>query len=131
MTATYQRPLARTCIGCGAILPPYRRGYYCETHGRESPRSVEVEVTVTRGAENWLLVFACPWCPPKRGQPRVHVHGGGPLNEPPLLGHRVSHCYAEGAPSGYELVEAPLPYGCPGCHVVTDRGIDRCSGCTP
>jgi hypothetical protein len=105
---TYQRPIARTDIDWS------------------------VEVTITAGAENWVLVFACPWCPPKRGQPRVHVHGGGPISEPPLLGHRVSHCYAEGAPNGYELVAAELPYGCPGgCHVVTDRGIDRCSGCTP
>ncbi len=101
---TYQRPLTRTCLDCSAILPPERRGFYCAEHGRES--SPAVEVTITRGAECWLLIFACPWCPPRRGQPRTHVHGGGPLTEPPLLGHRVSHCWAPGAPSGYELVEA-------------------------
>jgi hypothetical protein len=35
MVTTYQRPLARTCIDCGVALPPERRGFYCETHGRE------------------------------------------------------------------------------------------------
>jgi len=105
MVTTYQRPLVRTCLDCGATLLPEHRGFYCETHGREStPR---VDVTITAGAECWILIFACPWCPPRRGQPRVHLHGGGPLSEPPSLGHRVSHCHAPGAPGGYDLIGAP------------------------
>lgn len=63
-----------------------------------------IPVVPTRGRESWLLVFQCPWCTPRRGKPRTHMHGGGPVDEPPEGGHRVSHCHAEGAPSGYTLV---------------------------
>jgi hypothetical protein len=73
MATTSHRLLARASLDCGVALPPERRGFYCTEHGRESTPAVKV--TITRGAECWLLVFACPWCPPRRGQPRVHMHG--------------------------------------------------------
>jgi hypothetical protein len=63
-----------------------------------------IPVIPARGREAWLLSFECPWCPKRRGKPRTHTHGGGWINEPPEGGHRVSHCYAEGAPDGYFLV---------------------------
>ncbi len=105
MVTTYQRPLVRTCIDCGATLSPDRYGFYCQTHGRESPP--RIPVTVTRGRDGWILEFACRWCQPRRGKPRIHSHGGGKLDEEPMLGDRVSHCRAPGAPGGYELVAAP------------------------
>src|SRR5688500_13705943 len=83
------------------------------------------EVTFERSPRSgtWILVVSrCPFCGKR------HSHGGG-NGDTPDLGARRAHCIT--GPGGtYELV-APLPYGCPGCHVVTDRGLDRCSGCTP
>ena len=63
-----------------------------------------IPVIPVRGREAWLLRFECPWCPRRRGKPVTHIHGGGWITEPPSGGHRVSHCYTEGAPKGYELV---------------------------
>jgi len=36
----YRFGQTRTCIDCGAPLPPERRGFYCAHHGRESPPRV-------------------------------------------------------------------------------------------
>ena len=60
------------------------------------------EVTIRRsiGHRNpyWILEIAkCPLCS------KPHSHGGGLVSEPPLLGHRQSHCLRQ--TSGYELVE--------------------------
>jgi hypothetical protein len=77
----------------GALRELQRRADACPT----------IPVIPVRGREAWLLSFACPWCPRRRGKPRTHTHGGGPIDEPPGGGHRVSHCYAEGAPHGYFL----------------------------
>ena len=127
MTATYLRPLARTCIDCGATLPPERRGFYCTEHGRESNGTRHALVSVVWSSRDryWAVtVERCPFCG------RKHHHGGG-NGEAPDLGARRAHCIT-GLGGTYELVAAPpLPHGCPGCHVVTDRGIDRCSGCQP
>jgi len=48
----------------------------------------------------WVLYVQCPHC----GD--LHTHGGGSLDGPPDMGHRVSHCvHAES--SGYVLVPGP------------------------
>jgi len=55
----------RTCLTCGAILPPYRGGYYCEIHGHEErPLSETVLTTPCRGCGRLLrrgrsLCLAC------------------------------------------------------------------------
>jgi hypothetical protein len=46
---------------------------------------------------HWVLTVQCPHC----GD--VHTHGGGRLDGPPSLGHRVSHCVHADS-SGYVLV---------------------------
>ncbi len=56
-----------------------------------------IPVVARRGRESWSLTFRCSWCN------RVHSHGGGPTDQPPAAGHRVSHCASELAPSGYTL----------------------------
>ena len=134
MPMTYQRPLARTPIDCGATLPQERRGFYCETHGRDGDGTPHAPVSVmwsSRGRYWAVTVEHCLLCGKR------HHHGGGHGPEP-ALGHRVAHC-ADSA-GGYELVETAasiaarrLPYGCigPDCAVETARGRDRCSGCAP
>jgi len=62
-----------------------------------------IDVVAVKGRDNWLLEFACPWCPQRRGKPRTHTHGGGPTTDWPDGGHRASHCHADGAPDGYSL----------------------------
>jgi hypothetical protein len=116
MATIYQQRLARTCIDCGATLPPERRGFYCETHGRESPRSPgsasapTIHVTATVEGDQWILSYPCSWCPPRRGHPIVHTHPGGPVDAPPADGWRVSHCPLRGqhgAPSAYTMITHP------------------------
>lgn len=65
---------------------------------------IPVLVTPNRKEGSWDLTFMCPWCPPNRGRPPRHRHGGGPIDEPPVLGNRASHCPSSFAPSSYELV---------------------------
>jgi hypothetical protein len=62
----------------------------------------QVEVTVhpsrSRYDRYWVLTLdRCPHC----GRP--HTHGGGNTNEPPALGHRLSHCVDRRA-RDYELI---------------------------
>ena len=59
---------------------------------------IVVEVDVVRSRDGiWGLSYRCPHCQ------KVHRHGGG--NGPaPDLGHRVSHCHADGAPASVTLV---------------------------
>jgi len=132
MATTYQRPLARTCIDCGATLPPGHRGFYCAEHGREgngTPHALVSVVWSSRGRYWAVTVERCPLCSKR------HHHGGGDGPEPDL-GHRVAHCGDQAG--SYELIETAssiaartLPHGFigPNCAVATDRGRDRCSGC--
>jgi hypothetical protein len=101
-------------LRCGAGIPPARLDLAGVPHlndltiellrrGADPPA---IPVIPARGREAWLLSFECPWCPPRRGKLRTHIHGGGPIDDPPEGGHRVSHCHAEGAPDGYDLIIA-------------------------
>jgi hypothetical protein len=49
---------------------------------------------------SWVLYVQCPHC----GD--VHTHGGGSLDGPPDMGHRVSHCVHADS-QGYVLVPGP------------------------
>jgi len=133
MMTTYQRPLARTCIDRGAPLPDSRRGFYCETHGRESDGTLYAPVAVAWSSRSryWAItVERCPLCGKR------HFHGGGDGPEPDL-GNRVAHCDAHDG--SYELVETAaslaaraLPRGCIGPECVVEIGPgqrSRCSGC--
>src|SRR4051812_27851107 len=113
---TSQRPLARTCLDCGAALPPERHGFYCAEHGREGEGALHAPVSVvwsSRGRYWAVTVERCPLCG------RKHYHGGGG-DETPGLGYRNSHCIT--GPGGtYELIETAasiaartLPFGCIG-----------------
>ncbi len=59
-----------------------------------------VETYVEEHNGVWSLTVVCPYC----GQ--LHHHGGGIASEPPVLGHRVTHCQDQGS-GGYELVPGP------------------------
>ncbi len=61
----------------------------------------EVRVTIRRESDYWELSFRCSHCK------ATHYHGGGALDEPPLLGHRLAHCHSTESPykkTGYDLV---------------------------
>jgi hypothetical protein len=65
MMTTYQRPLARTCIDCGAPLPDSRHGFYCAEHDREGDGTPHALVSVTwssRGRYWAVVVERCPLC---------------------------------------------------------------------
>jgi hypothetical protein len=68
----------------------------------EIPKDPRVPCVAIRGKTCWLLQFLCVLCG------RVHVHGGGPLDDEPDAGHRVSHCSDPWSPDGYELVIARI-----------------------
>jgi len=62
----------------------------------------KVEVTIhpsrSRYDRYWVLTLdRCPHCS------KPHSHGGGSLDHPPALGHRLSHCVTR-SPLDYELV---------------------------
>ena len=62
---------------------------------------VEVHIHPSRSRHDsyWVLTLdRCPHC----GRP--HTHGGGSLDHPPALGHRLSHC-SDRRPLDYELIE--------------------------
>jgi hypothetical protein len=133
MISTYQRPLARTCIDCGATLPPERPGFYCAEHDREGDGTLHAPVSVVWSSRSryWAItVERCPLCG------RKHYHGGGDGPEP-SLGARVAHCHEHRG--SYELIETAasiaaraLPHGCvgPECAVEIGPGRrSRCSGC--
>ncbi len=44
----------------------------------------------------WSVRITCPYCG------KTHHHGGGPVTEPPVLGHRAAHCLGRGE---YEIVQ--------------------------
>jgi hypothetical protein len=46
---------------------------------------------------NLLKVARCPLCG------KAHIHGGGTIGSPLLLGHRVAHCVKRVEPYGYVL----------------------------
>lgn len=69
-----------------------------------SPVTLPVTVTAHLRDGMWDLSFGCPWCFAATGFLQQHYHGGGPLTGEPILGNRVSHCRAHGAPDRYELV---------------------------
>jgi hypothetical protein len=60
----------------------------------------KVEVTIhpsrSRYDRYWVLELRCPFCA------KVHSHGGGSIDHPPALGHRLSHCLNHAR--DYELV---------------------------
>lgn len=60
--------------------------------------TVAVAITQSRDCRDpyWILEITCPYCG------RRHLHGGGPVTGPPVLGARVSHCAGH---AEYELVE--------------------------
>ena len=72
--------------------------------------AVAVRITPDHDAGTWDLSFECSWCPAKRGKPQRHLHGGGPLTDAPMLGSRVSHCPAEGAPDRDDLIDESADY---------------------
>jgi len=46
---------------------------------------------------NLLKIAHCPLCG------KAHIHGGGTIGSPLLLGHRVAHCVKRAEPYGYVL----------------------------
>jgi hypothetical protein len=72
---------------------------------RMSERIPQVETHIrpsrSRHDRIWVLEITCPFCG------KGHTHGGGAIDRPPLLGHRVAHCVTRPAPrGGYELILA-------------------------
>ena len=59
-----------------------------------------VETTVRPSIRDrfWILELRCPFCH------RLHTHGGGSIDHPPALGHRLSHCLNHAR--DYELVSS-------------------------
>lgn len=71
-----------------AIIPTRRRV------PRPTP---EVAAYIEASHDVWTLLIACPYCR------RLHMHGGGSIDGPPVLGQRISHCLN----GGYVLVAGP------------------------
>ncbi len=68
---------------------------------RELPQAL---VRIEPGKTCWILrVLECPVCGARAGTRYAHKHGGGPLDAPPSLGARSSHCMGTRWAS-YELV---------------------------
>jgi hypothetical protein len=76
---------------------------------------VYCSVDPVRPGQNWTVSFACPYCKHRR-KPWRHTHGN-PFHytEPGQeIGHRISHCFAEGERFGsYVLVLGPERFNSP------------------
>jgi len=57
---------------------------------------VRIHPSLARHNPYWVLELTCPHC----GRP--HNHGGGSIDHPPALGHRLSHCLSHAR--DYELI---------------------------
>jgi hypothetical protein len=71
------------------------------SHPVTCPR-VEVHIHPSRSKYDryWVLTLdRCPHCE------KPHSHGGGSLDHPPALGHRLSHCVTR-RPLDYELISS-------------------------
>ena len=68
-----------------------------------SGTKVEVAIHQSQSPRDriWILTInTCPYCG------KSHEHGGGGVDEPPALGHRLSHCLNRSA--SYELIPIPI-----------------------